>query len=77
MAMTTEGRRRVVFAALLGSAILGAVAFMASVMIGDAAWRVALQVCGLAVCAAASVSAVLTVRRWSAGDDFWWPDSEH
>jgi protein-S-isoprenylcysteine O-methyltransferase Ste14 len=74
--VTTERRRRALFAALLGIAILGATAFMASVLVEDMTWRVALQITGLATCSAASVAVVLTVRRWGAADDFWWLDSE-
>ena len=74
--MTGEGRRRTVFAVLLGVAILGAVALMASVML-DGMWRMTLQFGGVAVCAAASLAVVLIVRRWSTDDGFWWPDSDH
>ena len=73
--VTTERRRRALFAALLGIAILGATAFMASVLVEDMTWRVALQITGLATCSAASVAVVVTVRRWGAADDFWWLDS--
>lgn len=73
--MTTERRRRALFAALLGLAILGAAAFMVSVLVEDMTWRVALQIAGLATCSAASLAVVLTVRRWGAADDFWWLDS--
>jgi hypothetical protein len=70
-----EHRRRTVSALLLGIAILGAAALMASVLVEDMAWRVALQVAGLATCSVASLVLVLTVRRWGAADDFWWPDT--
>ena len=73
--MTTERRRRALFAALLGLAILGAAAFMASVLVEDMTWRVALQVAGLATCSLSSLALVLAVRRWGAADDFWWPDT--
>ena len=46
--MTTERRRRVVFAGLLAVAVLGAVAFMASVLLDDPLWRTVTQVVGLA-----------------------------
>jgi protein-S-isoprenylcysteine O-methyltransferase Ste14 len=64
-----------VFAALLGLAILGAAAVMASVLVENMTARVVLQVAGLVTCSAASVAVVLTVRRWGAADDFWWLDS--
>jgi protein-S-isoprenylcysteine O-methyltransferase Ste14 len=66
-------RRHTVSALLLGIAILGAAALMASVLVEDMTWRVALQVAGLATCSVASLALVLTVRRWGAADDFWWP----
>jgi hypothetical protein len=70
-----EHRRRTVSALLLGIAILGAAALMASVLVEDMTWRVALQVAGLATCSLSSLALVLTVRRWGAADDFWWPDT--
>jgi hypothetical protein len=73
--VASERRRRTVFAALLGLAILGAAAVMASVLVENMTARVVLQVVGLVTCSAASVAVVLTVRRWSAADDFWWLDS--
>ena len=48
---------------------------MASVLVEDMTWRVALQIAGLATCSVASLAVVLTVRRWGAADDFWWLDS--
>ena len=72
--ITGERRRRAVFVVLLGTAVLGAAVFMSSVML-DGTWRTALQVGGLGACAAASLAAVLSVRHWSVGDDFWWLDS--
>jgi hypothetical protein len=74
--MASERRRRTVFTGLLVAAVLGAMSFMASVLVDDMGWRIALQIVGLTICALASGSAVLTVRRWSADDDFWWIDSE-
>jgi hypothetical protein len=74
--VASEHRRRAVFVALLGLAILGAVALMSSVLIEDMFWRVALQVGGLATSSAACLAVVLKVRRWGAADDFWWLDSE-
>jgi hypothetical protein len=74
--MTTERRRRLLCAVLLAVAILGAGAFTTSVLAADPAWRFTLQVVGLAVCAAATGSAAAVLRRWSADDDFWWPDSD-
>ena len=73
--MSSERRRRAVFAVLMGLAILGAAALMASVLVEDMTWRVALQVTGLVTSSAASLAVVLTVRRWGAADDFWWLDS--
>ena len=73
--MASDRRRRTVFAVLLGLAIAGAGALMASVLVEDMTWRVALQVAGLATCSVASLAVVLTVRRWGAADDFWWIDS--
>jgi protein-S-isoprenylcysteine O-methyltransferase Ste14 len=74
--VASEYRRRALFAALLGLAILGAVALMSSVLIEDMTWRVVLQVAGVATSSAASLAVVLKVRRWGAADDFWWLDSE-
>ena len=73
--MAGEHRRRTVSALLLGIAILGAAALMASVLVEDMTWRVALQVAGLATCSLSSLALVLAVRRWGAADDFWWLDS--
>lgn len=73
--MSSERRRRTVFATLMGLAIIGAAALMASVLVEDMTWRVALQVAGLATCGVASLAVVLTVRRWGAADDFWWLDA--
>jgi len=73
--VSSERRRRAVFAVLMGLAILGAAALMASVLVEDMTWRVALQVTGLVTSSAASLAVVLTVRRWGAADDFWWLDS--
>ena len=72
--MASERRRRTVFALLLGLAILGAAAFMASVLVENPTWRAVLQVGGLATCSVASLAVVLKVRRWGAADDFWWLD---
>ena len=73
--MDSERGRRTVFAALLGLAVLGAVAVMASVLVEDMTWRVVSQVVGLVTCSAASLAVVVTVRRWGVADDFWWIDS--
>jgi hypothetical protein len=70
----TERRRRLVFAVLLGVALLGALAFMASVLLDDTFWRILTQVVGLTASAVTATSLVVTVRRWGADDDFWWPD---
>ena len=72
--MRTECRRRVVFSVLLTVALLGALAFMASVLLDDAFWRTVTQVVGLTASATTATSLVVTVRRWGADDDFWWPD---
>ncbi len=72
--MRTECRRRVVFSVLLAVALLGALAFMASVLLDDTFWRTVTQVVGLTASAATATSLVVTVRRWGADDDFWWPD---
>lgn len=72
--MRTECRRRVVFSVLLAVALLGALAFMASVLLDDTFWRTFTQVVGLTAAAATATSLVVTVRRWGADDDFWWPD---
>jgi hypothetical protein len=69
-----ERRRRLVFAVLLGVALLGALAFMASVLLDDTFWRILTQVVGLTASATTATSLVVTVRRWGADDDFWWPD---
>ena len=45
--VTTERRRRLIFAGLLAVAVLGAVAFMASVLLDDLLWRTVTQVVGL------------------------------
>lgn len=74
--MTSEYRRRALFVALLGLAILGAVVLMSSVLVEDMTWRIVLQVAGVATSSAASLAVVLKVRRWGAADDFWWLDSE-
>ena len=73
--MDSERGRRTVFAALLGLAVLGPVAVMASVLVEDMTWRVVSQVVGLMTCSAASLAVVVTVRRWGVADDFWWLDS--
>ena len=72
--MRTERRRRVVFSVLLAVALLGALAFMASVLLDDIFWRTVTQVVGLTASAATATTLVVTVRRWGADDDFWWPD---
>ena len=72
--MRTECRRRVVFSVLLAVALLGALAFMSSVLLDDTFWRTVTQVVGLTASAATATSLVVTVRRWGADDDFWWPD---
>ena len=74
--MASERRRRTLFAVMLGLAILGAVALMASVLVENMTARVVLQVAGLVTCSVASVAVVLTVRHWGAPDDFWWLDSD-
>ena len=72
--MRTECRRRVVFSVLLAVALLGALGFMASVLLDDTFWRTVTQVVGLTASAATATTLVVTVRRWGADDDFWWPD---
>ena len=62
---------------LLVVAVLGAVAFTTSVLIEAMMWRIALQVAGLLACAVATGATFMAVRRWGAGDDFWWLDSGH
>jgi protein-S-isoprenylcysteine O-methyltransferase Ste14 len=74
--VASERRRRTLFAVMLGLAILGAVALMASVLVENMTARVVLQVAGLVTCSVASVAVVLTVRHWGAPDDFWWLDSD-
>ena len=74
--MTSERRRRTVFGAMLGLAILGAVALMASVLVENMTARVVLQIAGLVTCVTAPVAVVVTVRRWGRHDDFWWLDSD-
>ncbi len=74
--VTTERRRRLVFAGLLAVAVLGAVAFMASVLLDDLLWRTVTQVVGLGAALVTATSLVVNVRRWGADDDFWWPDTD-
>jgi hypothetical protein len=64
----------VVFSVLLAVALLGALAFMASVLLDDIFLRTVTQVVGLTASAATATTLVVTVRRWGADDDFWWPD---
>jgi hypothetical protein len=72
----TERRRRTIFCGLLAVAVLGATVVMTSVVLGDAHWRVGLQVAGLGGSGLSSFALVALVRRWGAADDFWWPDSD-
>jgi hypothetical protein len=66
-----------VFSGVLGAAVLGAVTFMASVVVGDMFWRLVLQGGGLGVCLLGIVAVVVLTRRWAAStDDFWWPDPD-
>jgi hypothetical protein len=74
--VATERRRRLVFAGLLAVAVLGAVAFMASVLLDDLLWRTVTQVVGLGASLVTATSLVVNVRRWGADDDFWWPDTD-
>ena len=74
--MTTERRRRVVVAGVLAVAVLGAVAFMASVLLDDPLRRTVTQVVGLGASLVTATSLVVKVRRWGADDDFWWPDTD-
>jgi len=74
--VTTERGRRLIFAGLLAVAVLGAVAFMASVLLDDLLWRTVTQVVGLGVALVTATSLVVHVRRWGADDDFWWPDTD-
>ena len=59
--VTTERRRRLVFAGLLAVAVLGAVAFMASVLLDDPLWRTVTQVVGLGAALVTATS--LVVKR--------------
>ena len=36
---------------------------------------IGILIASVATCSLASLALVLTVRRWGAADDFWWPDS--
>ena len=74
--MSTERRRGLLFAVLLGVALLGAGAVTTSVLAQDHAWRLGLQVAGLATCAAAIGVGVLVIRRCSPDDDLWWLDPD-
>jgi hypothetical protein len=71
-----ERCRRALYCTLLVVAVVGATAVMTSVVLGDAHWRVGLQVAGLGGSGLSSVALVALVTRWSAADDFWWPDSD-
>ena len=73
--MTTERGRRLIFAGLLTVAVLGAAAFMASVLLDDLFWRTVTQVVGLGAALVTATSLVLNVRRWGVEDDIWWPDN--
>ena len=74
--MTIERQRRLIFAGLLATAVLGAVAFMASVLLDDLLWRAVTQVVGLGAALVTATALVVNVRRWGADDDFWWPDPD-
>ena len=74
--MTTERRRRALSVVLLAVAILGAAVFTTSVLAEDRAWRLALQIAGLGVCAAAMAAAAVAVLRWGAGGESWWLDHD-
>ena len=71
-----ERGRRTIFCTLLAVAIVGATVVMTSVVLGDAHWRVGLQVAGLGGAGLSSIALVALVRHWGATDDFWWPDSD-
>jgi hypothetical protein len=71
-----EWLRRTIFCTLLAVAVVGATAFMTSVVLADVHWRVGLQVVGLGGSGLSSAALVALVRRWGAADDFWWPDSD-
>jgi hypothetical protein len=68
---TTARRRRLLCTVLLAVAILGAATFTTSVLAADPGWRLALQIAGLGVCAAATGIAAVVLQRWTADDDFW------
>lgn len=61
----TERTRRVVFAALLTLAVVGATALMVSGLLGDPVWRMWLQVAGTGT--AVGLGAICTVLAWR-----WW-----